>query len=283
MSKPSTEFGWKEEDFQLLLDTCKYDEEVQIAKRHIELHGGQEQNILELGAGLGRIVKYFKDEGYQNIHGIELNGTAVKYLNEKYPELDVIQGDVLSLPYPPASFDVVLSYGLVEHFIPGLATPLKAHFDALKPGSIAVITVPSMNFMRRFVNRCGKISTIIDPRKNVLVRKLLKKPDFAKRNAGGKFQYYVHPPYGDFFEYRLTPREYETACKTAGFTILESTPIMHPDGLYHLIGSRLGIIRHENHRFVVSLLGKIIIATSKRIRFFNNHMHLVVVQKPFTS
>src|SRR5579862_258982 len=75
-------FTWKQEEFDHLLDSCKRDEGVQLTLKHL---GDKNQKILEAGCGLGRVVKYLSDLGYKQVHGIEINDDAVKYLNAFYP------------------------------------------------------------------------------------------------------------------------------------------------------------------------------------------------------
>jgi SAM-dependent methyltransferase len=62
---------------------------------------------------------------------------------------DVLQ---LTLPTP---MDLVFSVGLIEHFDPvGTQRAVRAHFDLLKPGGIAVITFPTPTWLYRAA-RCA--------------------------------------------------------------------------------------------------------------------------------
>jgi SAM-dependent methyltransferase len=54
--------------------------------------------ILEAGCGAGRILRYFKDRGY-NIIGIDFIETAIEKLKEVDPQLDVAVGDITDLKY----------------------------------------------------------------------------------------------------------------------------------------------------------------------------------------
>jgi Methylase involved in ubiquinone/menaquinone biosynthesis len=264
----STEFSWDEKDFEPLLAMTPNDEAVKLTVKHIP---GREARILEAGSGNGRVVKYLYDLGFHNTYGIELNRGGVELINKKFPELKIIQGDILKMPYEKNFFDLVAAYGLVEHFIPGLNEPLKALYDVLKPGGIAIITVPSLNIWRR-IRRPLKLFYY----SNFFRRNILKKPPLPERNKKD-FAYYVHPVRGDFFEYRLKPSEFKTACQEAGFKIIASLPIYHLDGLYH---DGMGLFaKYENCRFIVSPAGKIINRILKLIPFFHNHMHACVLQK----
>lgn len=77
------------------------------------------------GAGLARVREAFRD-------------------NE---DLHVQECDVLHMSLG-AEFDVVFSVGLVEHFpAEDTARAIRAHFDVLKPGGIAIISYPSPTFL----------------------------------------------------------------------------------------------------------------------------------------
>lgn len=262
-------FKWRHEDFDFLLKSCDFDDEVLITLKNLK---DKNAKILEAGCGLGRVVKYLYDRGFHNIHGIEIDQEAVNFLNTYFPELKVVSGDLLNLPYPPEYFDIVLSYGVIEHFPDGPENPMKAMFDVLKPGGLAIVTVPSFNKLRRFKYYCE----ILDFRKYNCIRKILGKSLLQKN--GKRFNFYIHPQYGKFFEYRFTPKQFEKICKSAGFEILHELPIAHFDGLFHEFGAPL--ITFKDWQFKVSKFGKIMNAFLSKIPFLHNHMHACILYKP---
>jgi SAM-dependent methyltransferase len=73
-----------------------------------------QERVLELGASLGRLLKHYHNLGYQ-ICGLERNEPAVRRLRRDDPELDIIQGDVQSLPYEDNEFGVVLAFSLYHN------------------------------------------------------------------------------------------------------------------------------------------------------------------------
>lgn len=146
---------------------------------------------------MGRFVKYLlSDKGY-NIEGIVYSEETVRTIEEIEPELNVIQVDVLNLPYRTNSVDGLISLGVVEHFIPGCDKPLKEMYRVLKPGGIGIITVPSFNLIRRikfflyieeinyFFNPIS-IAKRSNPIRKVLSKKILRRPKnsscFCNRN-----------------------------------------------------------------------------------------------------
>jgi len=141
----SIKFSWDPKEFDYLVKSCEFDDAVNTSLRYLD---NKNLKVLEAGSGGGRVVKYLHDMGFQNIDGIELNQEAVTHINNIFPKLNIIQGDLLNMPYD-YKFDVVLAYGLVEHFPDGLKLPLFSIYDALEPDGKAIITVPSFNTVRR--------------------------------------------------------------------------------------------------------------------------------------
>lgn len=262
-------FEWKSKDFDTLLKSCDVDDEVEITLKHLL---DKNAKILEAGCGLGRVVKYLHDREYKQVSGIELHAESVTWLNQHFPELDIYQGDILDYPYEANSYDVVLSYGVVEHFPEGVQAPMKAMYDLLKPGGIAIVTVPSFNILRRL----RYFLHWLDPRKYRVIRKIFGKKQL-KWN-GKRFGYYIDPQIGDFFEYRFTPKQFKSVCKKAGFEILESRPIAHVDGLFHCIGKPL--VSFKDWKFTLSKTGSICNQLFSLIPYFHNHMQACVLRKP---
>lgn len=254
----SVEFKWNPNEFYELLDVCNRDDGVQNSLRYLT---DNSLKILEAGCGSGRVVKYLYDRGFRNVYGIELNNDAVVNINKQFPELDIIQGDLLKLPNDKNDFDRVLSYGVVEHFPNGMLDPLKSIYRILKPGGIAIITVPSMNFLRLLFPHSKE----------------------SKRFKG----FYPFPNMKNFFEYRLTPQAFVTQCKSVGFEIIESIPICHMDGVYHLFcrflvcrlfASRI-LVRFSHWKFHPTYLGKLLNNSLSHFPFVHNHMHCCIVKK----
>ena len=256
----STEFKWVSKDFDLMYETCASDDAVRLTIKYIP---SKLARVLEAGSGTGRVVKYLYDKGYKKVEGIELNRAAVKSFNKKFPKIKVIQGDILKMPYKSASFDLIASYGVVEHFIPGLEGPLEAFRKSLKKGGILIASVPSMNIIRRIV---------------YYIDQLLDKTKFHVSGARNKGRYYIHPQFGPFFEYRLTPKEFISAAKKAGFSIVESVPIYHMDGLYHIFGEKL--VKYIDYNFYPTVFGDLVNKVLWKIPFAHNHMHMLILRKP---
>ena len=269
----STIFFWRIEDFQYLLDSCDFDP----LTPYILKHFSQKGRLLEAGCGSGRYVKYLHDRGY-NIIGIEYNQETVTNVNRIWPELTVIQGDVLSMSYKDGWFSGIISIGVVEHFIEGPDESLKEIYRVLSADGKAIITVPCFNHLRRFKIPIHWITANI--KRNSLIRKLFKRKPLSNDRWHWRdriFKYHTFREYGEFYEYRMTPKEFREVLIRNGFTIIEDLPLYHIDGLYHEFG-RL-FVQFKKWKFKVYPHGKFLNWLLSRIPFFHNHMHLCVVKK----
>jgi len=267
----NTIFDWDYNDFEDLYNSCDKDDAIKIS---LEFITNKNSIILEAGCGTGRVVKYLYDKGYKNIEGIELNHEVVSESNKRFPYLNISNGNILQMPYPNNYFDIVLCYGVIEHFFAGTEAALLSLNRVLKKDGIAIISVPSFNTLRKI----SKSLSFINPKKQIFFRKIFKK-DISQINVKGKNQakFEVFPTFGQFFEYRLTRNEFESECQKAGFEIIRSLPIYHVDGLYHSFGNIF--CKYENWSFRLNHLGSFVNNLLIKVPFLSNHMHLCVLKK----
>jgi len=269
----STVFKWKFEEFDYLLESCETDP----LTPYISKYFSPAARILEAGCGSGRYVKYLYDRGY-DCAGIEYSKATVAKVKTKWPELDVIEGDVEKMPYPDNAFKAIISIGVIEHFEEGPEKVLAEMKRILEPGGVALITVPCLNWLRRLKGPFCGITRMF--RANPFLRKVFrKKPfDFCGWNLySSRYRYHVYPEWGDFYEYRFTPAQFRRILQDAQFSILESIPIHQTDGLYHEFGRLFA--RYVHCKFIVYPQGRVLNWLFSRIHFFHNHMHLCVVRK----
>jgi ubiquinone/menaquinone biosynthesis C-methylase UbiE len=72
-------------------------------------------SLLDVGAGTGRAVLFFRDKG-KDIRGVEPVQALIKQAMAKgVPESAILCGDGRSLPFEDRSFDAVLECGVLHH------------------------------------------------------------------------------------------------------------------------------------------------------------------------
>jgi SAM-dependent methyltransferase len=266
------EFKWNVRDAEALLATCDVDGVFPLIEKYIP----KGSRVLESGCGLGRYVKYLHDRGWDAI-GLECSRETVDQVRQIWPELPVVVGDAAAAPFPDASFDGIVSLGVVEHWPDGPARPLQDIHRLLKPGGCAVISVPVLNAWRRWKRKLWWDEVRRLP--NVLWARLAKGKRKPLTRLNPKYRYAVAPTYGDFFEYRMTVREYRQELQDAGFQVLEHLPLGTIDGLYQDLNPFGLLVRFKDWEFLPSRLGSWLNRMLARQPFRHCHMQVAVVRK----
>jgi SAM-dependent methyltransferase len=105
-------------------------------------------STIEIGAGAGTISAAFARLGAR-VTVLDFSQDALDVNDALFKAFDLRQesilGDALNLPNSMlGQFDVAMSFGLAEHFDGDNRTKIiQAHFDLLRPGGLAVLTVPN--------------------------------------------------------------------------------------------------------------------------------------------
>ena len=97
--------------------------------------------VLDLGCGNGRLYQLFKGMSIDYI-GLDASEELIKKAWEKFPDADFSVGDMLELPFPDNSFDVIYAIASFHH-LANSEDRLKALFEMqriLKPGGKVVMT-----------------------------------------------------------------------------------------------------------------------------------------------
>jgi SAM-dependent methyltransferase len=95
--------------------------------------------LLDVGCGRGDFLSAFQDFGFV-VAGADISPAAPELMPQH--EVKVVDLENEALPYPPSSFDYVFSKSVLEHTRQPVEV-LRRAYEALRPGGIAVIMVPS--------------------------------------------------------------------------------------------------------------------------------------------
>lgn len=265
-------FYWKDEELDQMLGTVERDGLIP----YIEKYTPKPSKILESGAGAARYVKYLHDRGW-DVVGLELLPETVQQVKQHWPELNMVEGDVADSPFSEGEFDGMISIGVVEHWVDGPEAPLKEMYRTLKPGGYAYITVPCHNVVRRIKHRIWWHQLVTNPRGTAAwLIKGKQRPNRLKKG----YKYFVHTPYGPFFEYRMTPKEFASELKNVGFEIVHHVPNQEIDGFFHELNPRDILIKFDKWQFKTT---KPVLWMNRQLskwKFFHPHMQLAVVRRP---
>lgn len=266
-------FDWDLAQFDRMVALSADDDSLQLGLSFLPRDG----LILEAGSGPGHKVAYLQNLGY-SVEGVELNRTVVESMHARHPALPLKVGDVSALDVPDGHYAAVTSFGVIEHFLAGPHTPLAEHFRVLRSGGVALISVPSFNALRRLKRAWLRLTAPLRPSLNPLLRRLLCKPPVRLNRRGvDGFVYEVNPARGPFFEYWLTPAQFESEVRAAGFAILRSEPTHHAVGLWGELGSWAA--RNHDGDFQFTALGRALHALFGGRSFVHAHMHTIVARK----
>ncbi len=263
-------FEWDFAEFDQLVRNCAEDDTVQLALRHLPRDG----RVLEAGCGSGHVIEYLQQRGY-DIEGVELNAPVVAEVRRRLPHLRIRVGDIAALDCPDGAYAGLLSFGVVEHFRAGPEAPLAEHCRVLRPGGIAVISVPSFTVLRRWKHAARNLLRPLRPRNFPPWRTAV--PPVNRRGRDG-FRYHVQPRQGPFFEYWMRPAEFEAQVRRAGFEIVASLPTHHYTGLWSELGESW--VRNERRRFVPTPAARRLDRLLRPWPFFHNFMHTIIARKP---
>lgn len=112
----------------------------------------QGKKVLEIGCAPGkRLSRFAKRYGYVP-YGVEytesgIEATKKEFQRSKFPVENIFCTDVFDYNFQRAhkeEFDVVLSFGFIEHF-EDVDAAIKAHLNFLKPGGLLLVMIPNLN------------------------------------------------------------------------------------------------------------------------------------------
>ncbi len=118
-------------------------------------HYPKGSSVLDAGSGLGKWVFYCQRKGYQG-YGIDIVPKAVerclRYASRQGLGCCFSAGDIRSMPFSDNSFEVVMSFGAIEHFSDSIKA-LEEFYRVLKKGGTCLVTVPNIYSVRTFFTR----------------------------------------------------------------------------------------------------------------------------------
>lgn len=115
-----------------------------------------EGRFIDVGSGLGQWLIYFHEEFGYEVVGVDSSPAACNLARRNLDlagvDAEILCSDILTAPLEQASFDVVYSGGLVEHFDDPM--PIVERISGLvKPGGIHIVSVPNLSSLYWLIRR----------------------------------------------------------------------------------------------------------------------------------
>lgn len=187
--------------------------------------------------------------------GIDVSQSIVDAAKKQFPKLQSHKADVRELPFPDASFDVVVSISTLDHFDSreDIQSALGELYRVLRPGGSLLLTLDNLS------------NPIVWLRSVIPSRLLL---------ALGLVPYEVGTT--------CHPRQLKAYCGEAGFEVLQATAIMHCPRVMAVAGARLlakrGSERAQSR--YLRILGSFENLGGWPTRFISGHFTAVRARKP---
>ena len=102
-----------------------------------------EHHVLEIGCALGRLTAALHDKGFIRIIGTDIAPAVIELGRQRHPQVDLRSMDASRLAFDDASFDVCLSFDLVEH-LPDVTAHFREVRRLLKPNGHYLFQTPNI-------------------------------------------------------------------------------------------------------------------------------------------
>ena len=160
------------------------------------------QTVLDVGCGTGPMAEFFASRGL-HYHGLDTAQSMLDSLWQQHRDAPYAQrirldvGSCERLPYADESFDFLVAMGLLE-YLDDMQPTLREIARVVRPGCLAVLTIPNYVSLNRFMMRNGSFVTSVY--------------HFGRRLAGA-----ADEKGSEFVHHELAPRTLDDLMRGVGF------------------------------------------------------------------
>ena len=102
----------------------------------------KDSSVVDIGCGYGWLLDYF--DTAKRVCGSDISEHAIEVARKRSPSREFKVADIQAGVAFDNKFDLVLAINVIEH-LPNPAAGIKAICDALKPGGITLVHLPTIN------------------------------------------------------------------------------------------------------------------------------------------
>jgi SAM-dependent methyltransferase len=225
---------------------------------------GPNQPILEAGCGSGKWVAWFVSQGWRAV-GLDWSEKLCTQASGNVPGARFVPGDIRAMPFADAEFGAVVALGSIEHAPEGPAPALRELRRVLKPGGVAIVTVPYFGPVR-LISRILR-APARRARASPALRRLLGKHGYAGRTlrqarqdcSGPWAADFACSSYGwHFYQYQFTRTQLTELLTAAGFEILHRAVALKHPGLINSFGRVAGRYSRDEGTVKLSAAGTLL-------------------------
>lgn len=138
---PSTYEAFKSDQKQSWLETKAYQYGLEKRCKAITSIKRNPGRLLDIGCSTGLFLDAMQSKHGWESYGVEINEYPARIAREKY-HLNIFQGNLEQASYPPAFFDAVTLWDVLEH-LPDPTSTLQEVKRIIKPEGVLVVRVPN--------------------------------------------------------------------------------------------------------------------------------------------
>ncbi len=100
------------------------------------------RTVLDAGCGEGYGAAIIAGAGAASVSAVDLDPVTVDHVRRRYPQVEATVAELGDLSFPPASFDLVVSFQVIEHVwdVPAYLASLRR---VLRPGGELLVSTPN--------------------------------------------------------------------------------------------------------------------------------------------
>ncbi len=224
------------------------------------------QPVLEAGSGSGRWCGWMDRQGIR-CDGVDWSQDLCDRAAREIPQARFFACDMAAVPVADGTYGGIVALGSIEHALDGPMAALREFHRLLRPGGLAVITVPYGSPLRRLG---APVSRAIQAVKaSPMVRRLFGKPVGGTSLAAARraprrdwAPQFSHGADGWFFyEYHFDKSQMRAFLAEAGLTVREEFVAFGDEGILHHFGRLAGRWNHERAAVDFTPLGRLLRAT----------------------
>jgi len=131
-----------------LSDLTKYQTSLFRQLDFLETYAPGRGRLLDIGCATGNFLRVAQSRGWQ-VSGIEPNTQVAQIARDSY-DLNVQQGTLDTVSLPPAHFDVITFWDVLEHVHSPRQT-LERVYELLRPHGVVIFSIPNINSFDRLI------------------------------------------------------------------------------------------------------------------------------------